>query len=82
MHTPEMTITEALALITGKGSVTDPALECLGEGDLLAVQTLIADHARLTARLAEIKEIAERIAAYHPDRETAWDAEQIAQLSA
>lgn len=39
---PAMTITAALAMLTGPRSISNPDLECLGEGDLLALQTLIA----------------------------------------
>lgn len=36
-----MTIEAAYAMLTGPRSISNPALECLGEGDLLALQTLL-----------------------------------------
>ena len=51
---PTMTIKAALAMLTGPRSISNPDLECLGEGDLLALQTLLADHARLTRLLADL----------------------------
>ena len=65
MPNPTMTITAALAMLTGPRSISNPALGCLGDGDLLALQTLlaafkaqrsalalIADHARRAGKVA------------------------------
>jgi hypothetical protein len=47
--THPMTTAEAIALITGTGSLTDPRRGCLGAGDLAAVLTIIAE-AKLSAK--------------------------------
>lgn len=36
------TVAEAIAMLTGPGSVTDPKLGCLGDADQIAVLTVLA----------------------------------------
>jgi hypothetical protein len=58
--TQPMTTTAAIALITGTGSLTDPRLGCLGEGDLAAVRTIIAGFKAQRAALRRIAKAARR----------------------
>lgn len=52
------TIKAALALLTGPGSLTAPALGCLGEADLAAVNILLAHHRQQAAALAALLDAA------------------------
>lgn len=52
------TIKAALALLTGPGSLTDPALGCLGEADLAAVNLLLAHHRQQAAALTALLAVA------------------------
>jgi hypothetical protein len=54
MSTTPTTIKAALALLTGPGSLTDPALGCLGDADLAAVNILLAHHRQQAAALTRL----------------------------
>lgn len=52
------TIKAALALLTGPGSITDPALGCLGDADLAAVNLLLAHHRQQADALRSLLAVA------------------------
>lgn len=47
-----MTPTQAVAMLTGKRGIANPALGCLGDEDLLALQTLLAAYKAQRVALA------------------------------